>query len=559
MNTLIASLGKTPAVITETLDYLMPKYRHPEAQQNIVEIDRLVLIFPAKQEFINDSTIILLEEWTKTFKKSKDNFHISSDPQLGTYPLDYKDILTTDAVKAFSKAVFDLTMKFSSSSDRVYYSITGGRKSMAAVMAYLAQICNVHSIFHIIADDDYNKYRESESFYEHANDREDLIKLLYPDPENIKPMRMLAGRFFDQKTVSRVHHFLAKNGKPTDLTENEQLLYDFLKIGKEKFELPENMNLSIDDRIKDSVASLKKANLSSKQVDLASKIISKFVKNVNCVHHLKYHKQKERRWKLSWYEFMFFEQTKVLDIEGFLPMADNLSLSFHIATKANSSDQLMVNWREIQTFFKNEFPKKFKGDIPQNGENVLITSLGKSPGVVTEAVEYFEKKSGLVFDKIVIIAPDNQIIRDIGVDDILKKYYKDKLEAHYVPEIKDVETDADVEKFIKKASEVIHEYKEKGYNIFLNFAGGRKTMSAAMVRLAQIGNIEQAFHVLITDPKLEQWCTEEGSITKLIERRDEDIQGGQRDDGTRWDEPMFPDLNKFDVIYFPVGNRQISA
>lgn len=553
MNTLIAPLGKTPAVITETLDYLMPKYRNPDRTiGKEIEIDRLVLVYPAKQDFINDATLVLEEEWCNTFKKSSEHFNRSSDYD---YLLEYSDILTPNAVRDFERAISDFTFMFSGEANHIFYSMSGGRKTMAAVMAYLAQFYKVSGIFHVISEDRWSTIRESNAFFkkwENTNERE---QLLYPDPINITSMQLSIESLFPEASTRKVNHFLQKKEKATDFTENESILFDFLSSEAE-FITPECMNQSLTERIDDSLRSFEKKKLSDEDKQQAARMISQLLKKVDKVHHLKYHRQRKNRWWLYRYDQRLYEETQTYVIEAMLPISDRISMSFHIATMADSVSQGDENWFQILKFFKEKYPQKFKGDLPDNGKFALISSMGKSPGVITEAVQYFEQKRKIKLDKIVIVAPENRDIKFNGIREILHPFYGGRMDAHYAS-VRDVENEKDLEKFIVKASEVIKKYHEEGYDILLNFAGGRKSMSAAMVRLAQLGHIEQAFHILITNPELEDWCIDNGSIKVLSKRREEDRRGIRREDGSKWDAPIFPDLNNVEVVFFPTLQHKL--
>ncbi len=541
MNTLIAPLGKTPAVITETLDFLMPKYRHSAFTEPRVEIDRLVLAYPAEQEFIDISTLILEEEWVKTFKKSSDTFIRSSDLN---YLLHYKDIITKQEIKDFARTIFELSLQFNGVNDQIFYSMSGGRKTMAAVMAYLAQICHVKELIHVIADDRLRNIRESNEFFNTTGALRE--ELLYPASDKILPFRLRAESFFSPTAIKKVHHFLKKNKPSSDFNEYENLLFEFL-ASKPEFIDTTKMSLSLSERIDDSVQSLEKTNLNNDEKRQAASMIQKLLNYSDKIHHLKYHSQRKPRWRLYRYDHHLFIDPKMFVIEAVLPISENRSCSFHITTTADSINAGEQNWQLILSYFKTEYPKLYQQRDTEK-KFALVCSLGKSPGVITEAVEYFKNK--ILFQKIVIIASDNREIRTNGIQRILNGYYSPELDPHYITGISEIKNESDLQKFISKSLTIIKKYQEDGYSIFLNFAGGRKTMSAAMVRIAQLAEIDHFFHVVIADSILEDWCLENGTIEALLKRQNEDRQGIKRNDG-KWDAPLFPDLSKIEIIDFP--------
>ncbi len=153
MNTLIASLGQSPAVITETLDYLRDK-------KNLV-FHRLIIISPGKLRLaraINSAGFL---------KDGKDFSLLDSLPVNKDYPQevlwswdiypgflnDLEDIRTRDEANEFYKVVTALTWNYHNPDKHIYYAIAGGRKSMSALMVLAAQRLPVKGIYHVLLND----------------------------------------------------------------------------------------------------------------------------------------------------------------------------------------------------------------------------------------------------------------------------------------------------------------------------------------------------------------------------------------------------------------------
>ncbi|ODS36717.1 MAG: CRISPR-associated protein Csx14 [Candidatus Altiarchaeales archaeon WOR_SM1_79] len=138
--------------------------------------------------------------------------------------------------------------------------------------------------------------------------------------------------------------------------------------------------------------------------------------------------------------------------------------------------------------------------------NVLITTLGGSPAVVTETIDAFKKKN-ISIEKVVVVCTNNKYVLR-GFED-LKKHLKED----YTPPIEysnpmyiesdDIRTPEDNQEFMDKLYEAIEKEKREGNDIYLSIAGGRKTMSALAALAGQLHGVSKVYHVIINDPDIE--------------------------------------------------------
>jgi CRISPR-associated Csx14 family protein len=116
----------------------------------------------------------------------------------------------------------------------------------------------------------------------------------------------------------------------------------------------------------------------------------------------------------------------------------------------------------------------------------LISILGESPGVITEALEWLRKNGVKEEIKQIIIYTKNT--KDQAT--ILKKVLKDKRVLNRVGKVQtkfiniginDIESEKDLENFEKRIQKILSNIK--GEDIVVNISGGRKIMVIALLDL----------------------------------------------------------------------------
>ncbi len=153
---------------------------------------------------------------------------------------------------------------------------------------------------------------------------------------------------------------------------------------------------------------------------------------------------------------------------------------------------------------------------------VLIASLGRAPGVITGTMDALieqGKKPGRVY----LATTSDQLIWDGCIPLIREEFHK-----HY-PNVElrteeaciksdDIYDEEDNAEFMRKVAAIMHkEIIASGNEVYLSLAGGRKTMSAAMVLLGQLYGVKSVLHLLV-DPELES----KGMIKRLAELPEEE-------------------------------------
>jgi len=129
--------------------------------------------------------------------------------------------------------------------------------------------------------------------------------------------------------------------------------------------------------------------------------------------------------------------------------------------------------------------------------NILVTSMGLSPGIVTEGISYVKNNLNIKIDKVLVITTQRAIN---DYKDLLLSYAKTEMNFnnivfHVLPK-EDIEDYRDQLEMIKKMRDAILEADPKNNEVVVNIAGGRKTMSADLLLLSYMFNVNYIIHVL---------------------------------------------------------------
>ena len=140
---------------------------------------------------------------------------------------------------------------------------------------------------------------------------------------------------------------------------------------------------------------------------------------------------------------------------------------------------------------------------------ILISSLGESPAVVTEAIDKIQQEESVQFTMVVTLATSQDVVRQ-GVE-ILTEHIR----AHYggrtgyVPDFidaTDVLTEKDNLDYFTLVAKWLRAYPPSQNDVYVSLAGGRKTMSALVALAVQIYGAKLLCHVvhLLMDERLQR-------------------------------------------------------
>ncbi len=137
--------------------------------------------------------------------------------------------------------------------------------------------------------------------------------------------------------------------------------------------------------------------------------------------------------------------------------------------------------------------------------NILISSLGESPAVVTETVDALEREERMKIQQVVTVGTSEWSVQ-LSQDALKAEFAQfDGGRIVYIPawiEAQDLLTEEDHLEFLNLVAKNLKAYQFA--DVYLSLSGGRKTMSAVMTIAAQIYGAKMLCHVVPLDEDLER-------------------------------------------------------
>ncbi|MCG3144831.1 MAG: hypothetical protein HONDAALG_02304 [Gammaproteobacteria bacterium] len=132
-------------------------------------------------------------------------------------------------------------------------------------------------------------------------------------------------------------------------------------------------------------------------------------------------------------------------------------------------------------------------------QTILISSLGESPAVVTEAIDKLEEAEGIRFTQVVTLGTDESEVRQgcAILNEHMVDHYADRsiVYLHEAIGATDVLTEKDNLDYLALVAKWLKTSKHLG-DVYVSLAGGRKTMSALMALAVQIYGAKLLCHVV---------------------------------------------------------------
>lgn len=171
---------------------------------------------------------------------------------------------------------------------------------------------------------------------------------------------------------------------------------------------------------------------------------------------------------------------------------------------------------------------------------VLISSLGESPAVVTEAIDKIEQEERVQISQVITLGTGGYEVRR-GAEmlyDHIPAYYNYRIAySHDSIEASDVNTGQDNLDYLTLAAEKLRALRYYA-DVYVSIAGGRKTMSALMALAVQIYGAKLLCHVahLMLDESLQH----EMFAGNLIRNR------------KHWDALLHPNPEEVQLVRLPI-------
>lgn len=188
-------------------------------------------------------------------------------------------------------------------------------------------------------------------------------------------------------------------------------------------------------------------------------------------------------------------------------------------------------------------------------KSTVIGAIGKSAPVMTELVKWLiESKEEFVSDVVLLVSDNEDVWKqaELVVSSLETSRWSINVHWKDLP-FDDITSDSDNIKFLEIAASTIYEQKSK-YNsdkIFLNVAGGRKTMSIGLHLLSMFNPIDGIFHVISPQIGLFNEELERNKIKIMEHFQASNLNEYYEKNKEVFDHLLFPELNKFKVIELP--------
>jgi len=221
---LIISLGLSPAVVTETVDALL---------EEGIDLRRVYTITTQNPDVVNKCIPLLVEEFKNNPRYRE---KIEFKPYSGLIPTaDIKD--TMDNVLFMSNLAHLMKSERGREAD-IYLGMAGGRKTMSAAMALLAQIYSAKAIVHVLVSPEVEEKGRIDRLMRLKEEEQEKVremeKALHPSGEErklvffpvvgafwmldkmLKAFKGEAGVDGNTLNILKFSGLLDENGKPTE-------------------------------------------------------------------------------------------------------------------------------------------------------------------------------------------------------------------------------------------------------------------------------------------------------------------------------------------------------
>lgn len=137
--------------------------------------------------------------------------------------------------------------------------------------------------------------------------------------------------------------------------------------------------------------------------------------------------------------------------------------------------------------------------------NVLISSLGESPAVVTETVDALEREERIKINQVITVGTNEWSVQ-LSQEVLKEEFHRfDGGRIHYIPDGisgQELLTEDDHVNYLSNVAKWLRSYQNQ--NVYLSLSGGRKTMSALFTIAAQIYGAKMLCHIIPEDDELER-------------------------------------------------------
>jgi hypothetical protein len=513
-NVLIASLGDSPAVISAMYDLL--------TKRENLSIDRLIVLCPEGEENEDEDVRCAYEQVQRALPE------LIEEKRLIYKQLPFRDADSWGHGCNFLKILYELLGQHQEKGDTVYLSLAGGRKSMAALMAWVVPFfpC-IEKLYHVI--DKGEQVRSGSRYFlpvrEIAILPDDRFSyVMHPPLDQLIlvdiPLEggLQLGSNIHQKLTSDTINALAKG----EYEEEQALIIGQMAIqgGKDpllavrvtkeverQFDLLRMQNPMIARKVISGLLKLSDMEVlqqSGNELDTLSFKLGKSSKAKRLLH---YFKELEVPVHPVFYT----------DPNDLVAYPDRQVNKVVICSLEREASRTYRSLRDVTA--SPGFSMKDSSDVtnlfvpPEPADSVLIVPLGTSPMVATQLYTLLERREQRTIHEVVLIYPGQSTLINRGAEIIEDMLLNENLLPNKVsckrvpvPSHRDIDSPTACREFQQILEAQIERVRDEYplCKVDLALSGGRKGMTAMTIFAAQRQHIPFVYHTLITDEPLSE-------------------------------------------------------
>lgn len=498
-NILIASLGDSPAIITAMYDLLI--------QREHLSLDLVRVLCPGGDD------VQIAYEQVKEYFPDKQKLRYESLPFL--------DADSWRHACMFLQKLCNMLEQYQERGDAVYLSLAGGRKSMAALMAWVAPFFScIKGLYHVVSPE--KVYFPS--VYEIKRMPE--VKRSQEMRPRLDHLALVHIPFKKEELISKEVLEKLLSSSPKDYEQVEALI-----TGQAIFQKGAILPVSVSQRVIDQFSKLLKKDpegalivrnslLEMSQIALLRKYAGSD-SNPCKVSHVGRVTLRSYTGLTIPIRPVFYTTPSDIHDEIDEPVAQVV-----ICALQTPDEHGFRTLKEEAPAFTSNMKKTFSVDelppVPFPGESTLIVPLGESPMVATQLYTLLTKQQRRTIREVVLIYPQRSAAIINGAK-IIRDALRDENDVDCrlvgIPGLEDITTTEHCEAYQEYLVQEIKRVQKKTEDgkIDLALSGGRKGMTAMTIFAAQKCGISYVYHTLITNEATSDKIDEETTIDALNE------------------------------------------
>ncbi|MDQ2888811.1 MAG: CRISPR-associated ring nuclease [Chloroflexota bacterium] len=496
---LIASLGDSPAVVSAMYDLLTEREK--------LTLDRVTILHPKGKD---------VEESYKLVRKT-----LSNVEELETIELDFEDADSWRNACVFLQRLWKLLRQYEKQGDSVYLSLAGGRKSMAALTAWVVPFFScVKGLYHVISPE--KEHFPSVQEIKYMSEAK-ILREMHPRLDQLVLVEIPfdKGQEMSAKLIEKLRSSLPEDYEKAEALITGQTILqgdDIPQVEVTALVVEQFRKLLTDNRADAGVVRnglLEMSQIATLRHHVGSDTHSYKVPNlghvvlhsyiglpvpIQPVFYTRPDDISDEAGEPIKYVVICGLQTP--DEHGFKPLKE-------LAPTLTSS---MKDTANVDTLPPVASPE----------ESTLIVPLGEFPMVATQLYTLLTKLEQRTICEVVLIYPKRSAVITNGAEivrDALRDVYNVDCTLAGIPGLEDITSTEHCETYQKYLVQEIARVQQEheGRKIDLALSGGRKGMTAMTIFAAQQCHIPYVYHTLITDEDTSNEIDEETTITALNE------------------------------------------